>query len=68
VKFQKLTIYIDQVLGLPISCEHYRYTDVGGKPEPQLEESYLFSDLVLGVDLSDADFDHENPTLQFGAK
>jgi hypothetical protein len=68
VPFQKVSIYIDQVLGVPVSCEHYRYHDAGGKPEPQLEESYLFSDLVLGVDLSDADFDHENPSLQFGLK
>jgi len=68
VPFQKVSIYIDQVLGVPVSCEHYRYHDAGGKPEPQLEESYLFSDLVLGVDLSDADFDHDNPSLQFGLK
>jgi hypothetical protein len=66
VEFQKLTIHVDQVLGVPVSCEHYRYAEVDGKKVAQLEESYLFSDLVLGNDLSDVDFDQDNPSLQFG--
>jgi hypothetical protein len=67
-RFQKILIYIDQVLGVPVACEYYRFNEDGTKPEPELEESYLFEDLVLGVELSDADFDHANPSLQFGSK
>jgi hypothetical protein len=66
VQFQKVAIYIDLVLGVPVSCEHYRYNEVGDKVEAQLEESYLFRDLVLNVDLNDADFDQDNPSLKFG--
>jgi hypothetical protein len=67
-RFQKFLIYIDQVLGVPVACEYYRFNLEGAKPEPELEESYLFENLALGVELSDADFDHANPSLQFGLK
>ncbi len=68
VPFQNVTIYLDDVLEVPVACEHHRWSTENGKPAPRLEESYLFRDLVLDVSLTDDDFDHRNPALQFGAK
>lgn len=68
VQFQNFTIFFDDVLGVPVACEHHRWVVDGPAPKAQLEESYLFRDLTLNAPLTDADFDHQNPALQFGVK
>lgn len=68
VKFKQVLIFVDKVLGVPVACENYFWPEAGSKESAQLEESYLYRDLTFNVDLTDADFDHKNPVLKFGAK
>jgi len=66
--FQRLVIYIDRTLEVPVACEHYRWTEEAGKPVVHLEESYLFRDLNLTASLDEADFDEKNPAYEFTKK
>lgn len=66
VQFKQVQIFIDMKLGVPVACEHHRWSENG--KDSHLEESYLYRDLVLDVALNDADFDPSNPTLAFGVK
>lgn len=66
VQFKKVQLFIDKTLGVPVACEHHRWTEDG--KDSHLEESYLYKDLMLDVSLNDADFDPSNPNLAFGVK
>jgi hypothetical protein len=66
--FQKTLIYFDRELSVPVAFELYRWINESGTPTPRLEESYLFRDLKLDVNHTDADYDHENSAYQFTAK
>lgn len=63
--FQKMVIFYDRKLEVPVAFELYSWT---ADKKGQLEESYLFRDLKLDVPLSEVDFDHQNPAYAFTAK
>lgn len=54
---QRVVIYVDKELGLPIACELYGWPTPAAPDVAPLEESYAFSDLELDRPLSDSDFD-----------
>lgn len=64
--FQKMVIFVDRKLEVPVAFELYGWTGEGSKG--QLEESYLFGNLQLDVPLTETDFDHQNPAYAFTAK
>lgn len=66
--FQRMLIYFDEKLGVPVACEHYRWQAEGNKFVAHLEESYLFRDLDLAAACSDVDFDERNPAYEFTKK
>ena len=65
---QKMVIFYDRTLEVPVAFELYVWSTGGGAPKGQLEESYIFRDLKLDVPLSESDFDHQNPAYAFTAK
>ncbi|MCE9604088.1 MAG: DUF1571 domain-containing protein [Planctomycetia bacterium] len=67
VRFKQVQIFIDRTLGVPVACEHYRWSE-NPADGAHLEESYLYRDLALDVALGDSDFDPGNPSLSFGVK
>jgi hypothetical protein len=66
--FQKVLIYIDKRLGLPIALVHYGWPAEDAHGEPVLEEAYVFNDLVLNPPLADLDFSTANPNYEYGKK
>jgi hypothetical protein len=66
--FQRMLVYTDLKLGVPVALEHYRWAKCDKGLEPQLEESYLFQNLDLGAELKDVDFDDANPAYEFVKK
>jgi hypothetical protein len=49
---------------LPIKYASYSWPTKDGE-EPLLEEEYQYNDLVLNPDLTDIDFDTENPKYRY---
>lgn len=66
--FQRMIVYADRGLEVPVALEHYRWHTQDGRLVPQLEESYLFQNLELNADLADIDFDDANPAYEFTKK
>jgi Protein of unknown function (DUF1571) len=54
---QRVVIYVDKVLGLPVACELYGWPTPKAPELAPLEESYAFSNLELNRPVSDRDFD-----------
>lgn len=67
-EFQKMLIYVDRTLAVPVACEHYRWAAEGDQFVGRVEESYLFRDLDLTAAHADVDFDERNPAYEFTKK
>jgi hypothetical protein len=65
--FQKVLVYIDKQLALPIGMEHYVWPEEA-TAEPRLDERYAYYDLRIDPPLTDLDFDPANPSYRFGLK
>jgi hypothetical protein len=64
-EFHLAQIFIDDEINLPIRYAAYHWpTDANDKTGPVLEE-YTYLDLKLNQNLTDADFDPENPEYNF---
>ncbi|HWE35260.1 MAG TPA: DUF1571 domain-containing protein [Isosphaeraceae bacterium] len=63
--FQRVRLFIDDELGLPIRFEAYDWPAAPGAG-PELVEEYTYKDLRLNVGLTDLDFDTRNPAYKFG--
>lgn len=62
--FQRAEIVIDDELNIPIHYAAYGFPEVDGG-RPLLLEQYTYRDVVLNVELSDTDFDRNNPAYGF---
>ena len=62
--FHIARIFVDNELNLPIRYESYEWPRKEGEPT-KLIEAYVYRDLKINVGLTDADFDHTNPTYAF---
>ncbi len=62
--YQRIQIYVDYDLQIPIACELYGFAEDAQSPEP-LVESYLFTEVALDVGLTDEDFSPVNPRYAF---
>lgn len=63
-EFHIARIWFDESIMLPIKYASYSWPTKEGE-EPLLEEEYQYNDLVLNPDLSDLDFDTENPKYRY---
>jgi hypothetical protein len=63
-EFHIARIWFDESIMLPIKYASYSWPAKTGE-EPLLEEEYQYNDLVLNPDLSDIDFDTENPKYRY---
>ena len=63
-EFHIARIWFDESIMLPIKYERYGWPTKEGE-EPPLEEEYQYDNLVLNPELSDLDFDTENPEYRF---
>ena len=63
-KFNVARIYLDDKLNLPIRYESYDWPEKPGG-QPQLLESYTYTDIKLNQGFTDADFDEKNPKYGF---
>ncbi len=64
-EFQKIRLYIDVELGLPIRIEAYDWPKGPGQ-EPALMEEYSYMKLKVNTGLKDRDFDPKNSQYSFG--
>ncbi len=62
--FQRAEIVIDDELNVPIHYAAYGFPESEGG-RPLLLEQYTYRDVVLDVELSDWDFDRDNPAYSF---
>ena len=62
--FNVARIFVDKELNLPIRYESYDWPLREGET-PKLIETYTYLDLKINVGLTDADFDHKNPSYAF---
>lgn len=62
--FYRAQIFIDQELTMPIRYAAWTWP-LKGSSEPVLEEEYTYRDVRLNVDLTDRDFDPDNPAYNF---
>jgi hypothetical protein len=63
--FDKVNLYIDRELNLPIRFEAYDWPKADGVA-PELVEEYGYSDIKVNVGLDDHDFDVANREYAFG--
>jgi hypothetical protein len=63
-EFHIARIWFDESIMLPIKYASYSWPTKDGE-EPLLEEEYQYNDLVLNPDLTDIDFDTENPKYRY---
>jgi hypothetical protein len=63
MQYQKTRVFIDKKTNLPIRLERYGFPTKGG--EPPLLEEYTYTDLKLGVEHTDVDFDVNNDRYGF---
>lgn len=63
-EFHIARIWFDESIMLPIKYASYSWPTKAGE-EPPLEEEYQYNDLVLNPELTDLDFDTENPKYRF---
>jgi hypothetical protein len=62
--FHIARILIDDELNLPVGYEGYTWPE-RGSDKPVLIERYFYTELEINVDLSDIDFDPDNPEYEF---
>ncbi len=63
-EFHIARIWFDESIMLPIKYASYSWPTKAGE-DPPLEEEYQYNDLVLNPELTDLDFDTENPKYRF---
>jgi hypothetical protein len=63
--FQRVRVYVDRELMLPIRFEAYDWPEAGSG-ESKLVEEYTYTDLRLNPGLKDSDFDPANEQYSFG--
>ena len=63
-KFHISRLYIDKETNLPVRSENYGFPAQPGAKPPLLEE-YTYSELRTNVQLTDRDFDRNNPAYKF---
>lgn len=63
-EFHIARIWFDESIMLPIKYASYSWPTNDGE-EPILEEEYQYNDLVLNPELTDIDFDTENPNYRY---
>jgi len=66
--YRKMLVYVDKRLSIPIACELYGWPTDEAPEEPVLEESYAFHGLELDPNLTDLDFDADNPNYDYGKR
>jgi hypothetical protein len=62
---ERVDVHFDHQWRVPVALELYSLSAAGSAAEPQLEESYIYSQLKLGAPLVDADFNHGNPQYDY---
>lgn len=62
--YQIAKVYIDDEWNLPVYFASYSWAETEGDA-PVLQEQYVITKIDLNANLSDVDFDRENPTYQF---
>jgi hypothetical protein len=63
-EFHIARIWFDESIMLPIKYASYSWPTKEGE-EPVLEEEYQYNDLILNPNLTDIDFDTENPKYRY---
>ncbi len=65
LEYQVARVLLDEELRLPVYFASYAWSDQPDG-EPVLQEEYMFTRLKLNPNLTDADFQRDNPEYKFG--
>jgi hypothetical protein len=63
-EFCRAEIFIDDALNIPIRYAAYFWPDKPGQPDTVLE-AYTYTNMKVNVNLTDADFDPQNPNYNY---